>query len=79
MWTRPKAAFHAPGTAPSSRGNLTDWRRDQLVHAGFDAELAALVAADRAMDLHALIQLVERGCPPRLAARILAPLERDSY
>jgi hypothetical protein len=79
MWTRPKAAFPAPGTAPSSRGNLTDWRRDQLVHAGFDAELAALVAADRAMEVDALIEMVDRGCPPRLAARILAPLERKSY
>jgi len=52
---------------------------EQLVRAGFDAPLAASVAADRAMDLHALIELVERGCPPRLAARILAPLERKSY
>ena len=25
--------------------------------------------------LHALIELVERGCPPALAVRILAPLE----
>ena len=25
-------------------------------------------------DLHALIELVERGCPPALAIRILAPL-----
>jgi hypothetical protein len=27
------------------------------------------------MDLHALLELVDRGCPPALAARILAPLE----
>ena len=79
MWTRPEAAFPAPDPAPTSRGNLTNWRLDPLVRAGFDAELAALVAADRAMDLRALVELVERGCPPRLAARILAPLERKSY
>jgi hypothetical protein len=79
MWTRSKAALPAAGPAPTSRGNLTDWRLDQLVRAGFDAELSALVAADRAMDLHTLIELVDRGCPPRLAARILAPLERESY
>jgi hypothetical protein len=77
MWTRPKAAFPAPGS--TSRGELTNRRLDQLVRAGFDAELAARVAADRAMDLPALIELVERGCPPRLAARILAPLEREAY
>ena len=79
MRARPKAAFTAPDPAPTCRGNLTDRRRDQLVRAGFHAELAALVAADRAMDLDALIELVDRGCPPRLAARILAPLERESY
>jgi len=33
------------------------------------------VAQDPAYDLHALIELVERGCPPALAVRILAPLE----
>jgi hypothetical protein len=27
------------------------------------------------MDLHAMIELLERGCPPRLAARILAPFD----
>jgi hypothetical protein len=74
-----KAAFPAPDPAPVSRGNLTDARRDRLMRAGFDAELAALVAADRAMDVHELLELVDRGCPPRLAARILAPLERESY
>jgi hypothetical protein len=29
------------------------------------------------MDLHALTGLVERGCPPPLAARILAPLDHE--
>ena len=71
----------APGTTSTPRGTLTNWRMEQLVRAGFEAELAASVAIDRAMDLHALIELVERGCPPKLAARILAPLhrERKSY
>jgi hypothetical protein len=79
MWTRPKAAPPAQGPAPSPRGEPTDWRLEQLVRAGFDPRLAALVAADRAMEVDALIELVNRGCPPRLAARILAPLERKSY
>lgn len=56
-------------------GDLVDWRRDQLVRAGFPTTLAGLVAHDRHFDLHALIELTERGCPPELAARILAPLE----
>jgi hypothetical protein len=66
-----------PGTGRTPTGELTNWRLEQLVRIGFDAELAASVAADRAMDLHALIELVERGCPPVLARRILAPLDRE--
>ena len=38
--------------------------------------LAAALAAE-SVDVHALIELVERGCRPRLAARILAPLGRS--
>ena len=51
------------------------WRRDQLVAAGFEAALALELAQDRRYDLHALIELVERGCPPDLAVRITAPLD----
>jgi hypothetical protein len=50
-----------------------EWRRSQLRRAGFPVELAALAAKDTRLDLHAVIELVERGCPPRLALRILAP------
>jgi len=55
--------------------DIASWRRDQLVEAGFEPPLATALAADTQYDLHALIELVERGCPPRLAVRILAPLE----
>jgi hypothetical protein len=51
------------------------WRRAQLVDAGFSLPLAHVLADDGRYDLHALIELVERGCPPELASRILAPLE----
>ncbi len=53
------------------------WRRERLLEAGFPQELAARLARDGRWDLHALIELVERGCPPRLAARILAPLDPE--
>jgi hypothetical protein len=49
------------------------WRQRQLREAGFDDALASTLAHDCRLDLHALIELVERGCPPELAARILAP------
>ena len=53
---------------------LVAWRRDQLVRSGFPFPLAAQLAEDARWDLHALIELVESGCAPKLAARILAPL-----
>jgi hypothetical protein len=56
-------------------GEVTAWRRDQLITAGFSRDLASAVAGDREFDVHRLIELAERGCPPRLAVRILAPLD----
>jgi hypothetical protein len=54
------------------------WRRDQLLAAGFEPALALELALDRRYDLHALIELVEGGCPPSLAIRIVAPLEEPA-
>ena len=47
------------------------WRADELLRGGFDMETATLLAAEPGVDLHAAIDMVERGCPPDLAARIL--------
>jgi len=55
--------------------DVVTWRREQLRHSGFPYALAVHVAADPRYDLHALIELVEHGCRPQLAARILAPLD----
>ena len=52
------------------------WRRCRLLEAGFPAGLAEVVAADPRFDLHVLLELVDRGCPPELAVQILAPLPR---
>jgi hypothetical protein len=54
------------------------WRREQLVLAGFERERATRLAQDGRWDLHALLELVDRGCPPGLAERILAPLDAGS-
>ena len=51
------------------------WRHRQLIEAGVPHGLALRLARDPRYDLHRLIELVERGCPPALAARILAPLD----
>ena len=50
------------------------WRRCWLLAAGFDRADAEVLAAATSVDLHALLELVDRGCPPDLAARIMAPL-----
>lgn len=57
------------------REQLVQWRRQYLAGVGVDAELASMVAADLRWDLHALLQLLERGCPAHLAARISQPAD----
>jgi hypothetical protein len=54
------------------------WRKAQLIAAGCDLETSEQLARECGVDLHALIELLERGCPPGLAQRILAPLEGES-
>ena len=60
------------------RQQLVAWRRQYLSGVGVDAELAAAVAGDLRWDLHALLQLLEGGCPPHLAVRICAPVDEGS-
>jgi hypothetical protein len=59
----------------SEPGSVVAWRTERLLAAGFARNLAGRLAADGRVDLHALLELVDRGCPPELAARILAPLD----
>jgi hypothetical protein len=53
-------------------GPLAGWRRRILIRAGFPEPLAIRVAADPRSDVLALLALVDRGCPPVTAVRILA-------
>jgi hypothetical protein len=55
--------------------SVISWRSERLAESGFPLALAFELAHDPRFDLHGLIELVERGCPPELAVRILAPLE----
>jgi hypothetical protein len=54
------------------------WRLDRLRAAGFDRRLARRVALDGRYDLHELLDLIDRGCPPAFAIRILAPIEGEA-
>ena len=65
-------------TSERSAEEVVRWRRERLVESGFPLPLAAGLAKNARYDLHGLIELVERGCPPELAVRILAPVEEDT-
>jgi hypothetical protein len=56
--------------------SISQWRRERLVESGFPPDLAKRLADDRSWDLHAVIELVERGCRPELAVRIPRPARR---
>lgn len=62
---------------PARACDVRAWRRGILRRAGLAPDLAERVAADPRIDLHALVGLLERGCPPHLALRIVAPLDAD--
>jgi hypothetical protein len=67
--------MRANTTAERAAHDIVRWRREQLVQAGFPLPLAVRIGKDGRYDLHALVELVERGCEPELASRILAPIE----
>jgi hypothetical protein len=68
---------HTMRRQTNSPMSLEAWREGRLRLAGFEQETASQLAEDAAVDLHALLELVGRGCPPHLAARILAPLDSE--
>jgi hypothetical protein len=47
------------------------WRAEELMRAGYDPVAAHDLACRNDVDLHAAIDLLDRGCPADLALRIL--------
>jgi hypothetical protein len=47
------------------------WRGEELERAGYPPALAARLAASHEVDLHRAVELLESGCDPELAVRIL--------
>ncbi len=47
------------------------WRAEALEKVGYDPISAVELAARHDVDLHRAIELVESGCPPETAVRIL--------
>jgi hypothetical protein len=69
------ATSRKPRVTPADPDRVVAWRILRLRDVGCPGPLAEAVARDRRYDLHALLELVDRGCPAELAARILAPLD----
>jgi hypothetical protein len=47
------------------------WRAEELERAGYAPAAAGKLAAAHDVDLHLAIDLLERGCAPELAVKIL--------
>jgi hypothetical protein len=76
-WTAREYPSEMPPNTREAQ-SVVSWRRAQLIHAGVPRSLAARVARDERYDLHALLELVDNGCAPALAVRILEPAEQDA-
>lgn len=61
--------------SPTHHDDLVAWRVDRLLAAGFSEREALVVVRSGGVDLHAVLELIDRGCPPWLAARITASLD----
>lgn len=60
-------------TAPrrDASADVTRWRIERLLSAGYDGEASIVLALDRDVDLHQAVELLERGCSHDLALQIL--------
>ena len=47
------------------------WRSEELERAGYSHRAAGRLAARHDIDLHLAVRLLERGCSPELALKIL--------
>ena len=58
-------------TLETERERVERWRAETLERAGYDSVSALSLAARPDIDLHHAIELVEQGCPPDVAVKIL--------
>jgi len=65
------AAVEAEVHEETESDRIERWRCEALVKAGYERKAAAKLAASREVDLHQAIDLLERGCEPKLAVKIL--------
>ena len=64
-------ALQLTETVETSTPAVVDWRRSELVRAGYPYEVADEIARRGDIDLHNALALTARGCPSTLAWEIL--------
>lgn len=57
--------------AHATEDEVVAWRREQLSRAGCRRFEAEVLARELKVDLHEAVELLERGCPSRIALNIL--------
>ena len=55
----------------TERQRIERWRHEELERAGYTPGEAAELAARHDVDLHLAVELMDQGCSPELALRIL--------
>jgi hypothetical protein len=65
----PAANVEAPTETELDR--IREWRKKELERGGYGPEQAAELAARHDIDLHLAVGLLQQGCSPDLALRIL--------
>ena len=55
----------------TERERVIRWRVEQLAKVGYSWPAAMVIAANTHVDLHDAVDLVQRGCNPDIAVRIL--------
>jgi hypothetical protein len=56
---------------PSEQELVERWRAQELQRAGYAPDAAAELAGRNDVDLHRAVELLQKGCPPETALRIL--------
>jgi hypothetical protein len=58
-------------TTPTPLISVEAWRTEVLTAAGYPTQIAQAIALCHDIDLHTAVRLLEQGCPPLTAIRIL--------
>jgi len=64
-------AAHVIEERETEAERILSWRLEELERAGYDARSAWELAERTDVDLHRAVGLVQHGCPPATALRIL--------